>query len=211
MRIAFFSDIHGNLPALEIAIKEAVNIDGYIILGDVVNYGPWSNECVEILETLINCKKIRGNHEDYFIEGKCGCDNNLANEFFNHCYDDFREISLIQTYKNESQFEDYVCTHTIDDKYIFEDTDITLDKNYIIGHSHRQYKIYRNGYTMLNPGSVGQNRQFINEINFMIVNSKSYDVEFRSVLYNVDIVIDQMKKMDYPQICLDYYMKKPRK
>ena len=44
MRTAIFSDIHGNLPALEIAIKNTKNIDRYIVLGDVVNYGPWSNK-----------------------------------------------------------------------------------------------------------------------------------------------------------------------
>lgn len=211
MRIAFFSDIHGNLPALKIAIKEAGNVDGYIVLGDVVNYGPWSNECVDILETLHNCTKIRGNHDDYFIEGKCDCDNYLANEFFYQCYDDFKKNSLIQSYKNESQFVDYICTHTLEDRYIFEDTDICLDKNLIIGHSHRQYKIDHNGFTLLNPGSVGQNRQYINEINFMIYDSAIKDVDFRSVLYDVDVVINQMKTMKYPQICLDYYRNKPRK
>ena len=211
MKIAFFADIHGNLTALEIAIKEAGDVDGYIVLGDVVNYGPWSNECVKRLEMLPYCKKIRGNHEDYFINGNCSCDNYLAIEFFNHCYGNFTEFSLIETYKVESQFENYICTHTIEDEYIFNDTDISLDKNYIIGHSHRQYKIENNGYSLLNPGSVGQNRQFINEINFMIYNTNSYEIDFRSVLYDVDIVIDQMKKMDYPQACLDYYRNKPRK
>ena len=196
---------------MEIAVKNADKVDGYIILGDVVNYGPWSNECVEMIETLQNCTKIRGNHEDYFIEGKCGCDNYLANKFFNHCYDEFRKNSLIQTYKNESQFEDYVCTHTIEDRYIFEDTDITLEKNYIIGHSHRQFKINCNGYSLFNPGSVGQNRQFINEINFMIYDTISFNVDVRSVLYDVDLMIDQMKKKDYPRICLDYYRNKLRK
>ena len=121
MRIAFLSDIHGNLPALEITIKESRNVDGYIVLGDVVNYGPWSNECVEVLETLPNCTKMLGNHEDYFITGKCGCDSNLANVFFGKCYNDFKETSLIKKYKQEYQFEDYLCTHTIDGKYIFGD------------------------------------------------------------------------------------------
>ena len=164
MKIALFSDIHGNLPALEIAIKEAGDVDGYIVLGDVVNYGPWTNECVNMLETLPHCTKIRGNHEDYFINGKCDSDDYLANEFFNHCYNDFKEVSAILAYEKEIQFEDFICTHTLQDKYIFEDTDLTLVKNYIIGHSHCQYKIDYNGYLLLNPGSVGQNRKFINEI-----------------------------------------------
>lgn len=211
MRISFLSDIHGNLPALEIAVRESRNVDGYIVLGDVVNYGPWSNECVKMIETLPNCIKIRGNHEDYFINGECECDNSLTNEFFNHCYANFKEISSIQSYEKETHFQDFICTHTIEDRYIFQDTDLPLVNNYIIGHSHRQYKINRNGYKLLNPGSVGQNRQYINEINFLIYNTKTDNLDFRSVLYDVDAVIDKMAKMGYPEICLDYYRNKPRK
>ena len=211
MKTAFLSDIHGNLPALEIAIKEAGKVDAFIVLGDVVNCGPWSNECVELLETLQNCIKIRGNHEDYFIEGKCGSSRFLANEFFNHCYADFEEVSAIKAYEKGTQFGDFICTHTLEDRYIFQDTDITLDKNFIIGHSHRQFKINNNGFLLINPGSVGQNREFINEINFMVYDTISCDIDFRSVLYDVNIVINQMKKMDYSQICLDYYNNKRRK
>ena len=211
MKIALFSDIHGNLPALEIAIKEAGDVDGYIVLGDVVNYGPWTNECVNMLETLPHCTKIRGNHENYFINGECDSDDYLANEFFNHCYNDFEEVSAILAYEKEIQFEDFICTHTLQDRYIFEDTDLKLVKNYIIGHSHRQYKIDYNGYLLLNPGSVGQNRKFINEINFMIYETTTHNVDFCSVLYNVNSVIDRMVVMEYPEICLDYYRNKPRK
>jgi putative phosphoesterase len=211
LKFAFYSDIHGNLPALEIALKESGKVDGYIILGDVVNYGPWSNECVQLIETLSGCTKILGNHEEYFIRGTCDCENYLANEFFNHCYQQFEEVALIQAYEKESQFEDFTCIHTLENRYIFEDTDVTLKKNHIIGHSHRQYNISRNGFNLINPGSVGQNRQFINEINFMIYDTKQQKADFRSVLYNVNIVIKQMEKLDYPEVCLDYYRNKPRK
>ena len=169
MKIVVFGDVHGNLPALELMADVAGNVDQYVCLGDVVNYGPWSNECVQFIAEMENCIKIKGNHEDYFINGECDCNNYLANEFFNHCYSDFIEVSAIQNYEKESQFEDFICTHTLEDRYIFQDTDITLDKNFIIGHSHRQYKIGRNGYTLLNPGSVGQNRQYINEINYVLI------------------------------------------
>ena len=86
-----------------------------------------------------------------------------------------------------------------------------MENNYIIGHSHRQFSIKRNGFFLLNPGSVGQNRQYINEINYMIYDTTTKNVDFRSVVYDVDVVIEKMEKMKYPQICLDYYLKKPRK
>ena len=70
MKYLIMADIHGNLPALEKTIsKEEVN--GYLILGDVVNYAPWSNECVDLLSSLDDCICLMGNHEEYFINKHC--------------------------------------------------------------------------------------------------------------------------------------------
>ena len=63
----FISDIHGNLPALEKFVSKINEREDIIfMLGDLVNYGPWSNECIELLDTLSNVKYIMGNHEKYF-------------------------------------------------------------------------------------------------------------------------------------------------
>ena len=43
MRYLVFSDVHGNLPALEKVLNKENKVQGYINLGDVVNYGPWGN------------------------------------------------------------------------------------------------------------------------------------------------------------------------
>jgi predicted phosphodiesterase len=82
MNILIFSDIYGNLPAFEKLLKVESGVDGYINLGDVVNYAPWSNECVEIIAGLKNCYNIKGNHEDYFITNKCDVVNPLVLDFF---------------------------------------------------------------------------------------------------------------------------------
>jgi len=76
MRIAFFSDIHANLPALEACLSdiEKQNIDALYCLGDLVGYNIWPNEVVnEIRRRKIPC--IAGNY-DYGIGRKsddCGC------------------------------------------------------------------------------------------------------------------------------------------
>lgn len=43
---------------------------------------------------------------------------------------------------------------SIDGLRVFPDTDITVDRNYLIGHSHHQYRIQRSGKAIVNPGSV---------------------------------------------------------
>ena len=49
MRIALFSDIHANLPALQAFFQhvEEQNIDAWYCLGDLVGYAPWPNEVVQ--------------------------------------------------------------------------------------------------------------------------------------------------------------------
>ena len=58
--------------------------------------------------------------------------------------------------------KEYLFRHTIENRYIYHDSIINLENNYFIGHSHQQFKIESNGYVLYNPGSVGQNRLFIN-------------------------------------------------
>jgi len=49
MRLAVYSDVHGNLPAMEAFIKHSVErgVQGYEFLGDAVNYGGKPQECLD--------------------------------------------------------------------------------------------------------------------------------------------------------------------
>ena len=130
MKIALLSDIHGNLPALELTLKNLKGIDSFMILGDVVNYGPWSNECVELLEDLTNCVKLKGNHESYFLEKKCSSRNHLSNLFFDVCFEKFNKIELIQEYVDSHYLDKFKCVHTIDDNYVFDRCDQSLNDTF---------------------------------------------------------------------------------
>ncbi len=62
MKVAILSDIHGNLPAF----KEALNflrgkVDEYWCLGDIVGYGPFPRECLEL--SSVFSQTIVGNHD----------------------------------------------------------------------------------------------------------------------------------------------------
>lgn len=68
MRVAIISDIHSNLPALEAVLAriEILNVDAIHCLGDIVGYGPFPNECVELVR--IRCTHvIKGNHDSGLI------------------------------------------------------------------------------------------------------------------------------------------------
>lgn len=65
MRLLVFSDIHGNLEALQSMLSDAAkrNVHRSICLGDLVGYGPYPNECIELVRSLKNCRCIAGNHD----------------------------------------------------------------------------------------------------------------------------------------------------
>jgi predicted phosphodiesterase len=69
VRIGVFSDVHGNLEALELVLKalEKEGVDSTICSGDLVGYGPNPNQCVEkVMETADEI--VAGNH-DYAATG----------------------------------------------------------------------------------------------------------------------------------------------
>lgn len=71
MRIAVFSDIHGNVAALEAVLADARarGVDAYWCLGDLVAYGPRPIEVVEAVRALRNLLCVRGNTDRYTLTG----------------------------------------------------------------------------------------------------------------------------------------------
>ena len=208
MLCLIFSDIHGNLPAFEQVLKKESGIEQYINIGDVVNYGPWSNECVELIESL-NCINIKGNHEEYFISGVCDVKNEIVQAFFKKNYSTFNRVELISNYNNKVVFNDFLLIHNLNGKeYVFKDSDIEINKNIIIGHSHQQYHRVNNNYNLINPGSIGQNRQNINFSNYILWDIEKNKFYLKELLVNPNLLIDELKIRKYPKICIDYYKNK---
>ncbi len=210
MRLLIYSDVHGNLPAFEAMLKHVGNCDAYISLGDLVNYGPWSNECVELACSLPNSVLLMGNHEEAFINGSYPGNNDLVKLFFNKTYPSFNRLKEIESFETEHQLGDFLLTHTIDDEYIYPDTTITLDRNYIIGHSHHQFSYRNNNFTLHNAGSVGQNRKFINVANYLTMDVDKRGIELGKLPFNVDLIIDKMDAEAFPEKCIQYYKNKDR-
>jgi len=64
LRYAIISDIHSNLAALQAVLTtiEQEEIDKIVCLGDIVGYGPYPNECIELVQQY--CEIIlTGNHD----------------------------------------------------------------------------------------------------------------------------------------------------
>ena len=70
MRVAIISDIHANLPAFEAVLLKADTLDISTIwcLGDIVGYGPYPNECVELVRARCSLV-VSGNHDSGVVGG----------------------------------------------------------------------------------------------------------------------------------------------
>ncbi|HYC76800.1 MAG TPA: metallophosphoesterase family protein [Planctomycetota bacterium] len=77
MRYAILGDIHGNLEALEAALKSlrGLGIDRYLQVGDIVGYGADPGPCIQAMRD-IGAVAVAGNH-DWAVVGK------LDASFFN--------------------------------------------------------------------------------------------------------------------------------
>ena len=210
MSIVVFSDVHGNLPALEMMLDDAGPSDQYVCLGDVVNYGPWSRDCVELVTSLSNCIYLAGNHEHMFTSNRFEGGHPLAEKFFDFCAPKFDRLDLIDNLPEEHFLHDYLFTHTLEDRDIYPDSEIDIKQNVFIGHSHYQFHRVIDSFHLYNVGSVGQNRKYINVINYAILHPDTRRVDLKSLVYDERLVITEMQRRDYPAECIDYYERKPR-
>ena len=76
MRIALFSDIHANFPALEACLKsiEDQKPDAIYCLGDLVGYNIWPNEVINEIRRR-GIPTIAGNYDQGIglASDECGC------------------------------------------------------------------------------------------------------------------------------------------
>ena len=209
MRVAVISDIHGNLPALEAVVLKIRHVDAVMCLGDVVNYGPWSDACLELLNRLPGLTLLEGNHEALFL-GKepLGHESPLVQQFYHASFGFFTRRDLIENLPMEAAVGGFLCTHTLDGRKIYKDTDVVPPSDCFIGHTHDAFHVQRHGRQVINPGSVGQNRKRLDMACYAVFDTVTRGVALEQVAYPVSVLLNEMRALDYPPECLSYYQSK---
>jgi len=69
--IAFLSDLHSNLEALDVALRdvEAQGVDGIVCLGDVVGYGACPREVIQRIREVAKAV-LQGNHDAALLDDR---------------------------------------------------------------------------------------------------------------------------------------------
>jgi predicted phosphodiesterase len=223
MRIAVLSDIHSNLEALLRVLERAreEKVQAFVCLGDTVGYGPFPNECVEIVRK--KCEfAICGNHDAgatatspplaFNEEGRAAIEwtrtqlspENLA--FLKElplarvAYD----ITFVHASPHKPQSWEYIVTWR-DARLMF---DYFPTGMCAIGHTHIPAIVPAEGNMnsfipgqrhLINPGSVGQPRDGIPAASFAIIDTDVPSVRIIRVKYDTSITANAIRKAGLPE------------
>ncbi|MFO7810228.1 MAG: metallophosphoesterase [Candidatus Delongbacteria bacterium] len=107
MRTLIIGDIHGCYQELRSLIEKFDPKDGDRIfcVGDVINRGPYSGKCIELLKE-INARTIMGNHEYWYLKSYPFDDNTVSS--FN-----FRKLEIEQHLEWIHSLPYYIITDDI--------------------------------------------------------------------------------------------------
>lgn len=222
MKIAVFSDIHGNYQALESIIKDikGKRIDKTIFLGDAISLGPDSNKCLDLLFKE-KITFILGNHELYSTEGvSIDPDSNIDKKNHNlwvtttlskENLKKLKEQKLIYELSNNNK--KYTFIHFLLDeknKYPFKHLSIFNDETYIkemdkvdgdyvfYGHEHTGRIDFINGKSFYGIGSSGCRKD--NTTYYYIIDTKKDKVKKIPLYYNRNAFLRSINNKDYPNI-----------
>lgn len=196
MRIGILGDIHGNHLALAAVLSSAreKEIQKLLITGDIVGYYFWPREVLELLNDW-DFEMVRGNHEDMLrqslsdgnflkqVDVRYGQGIRRAIEVLNTSQLDWL-TSLPHPMKIEIDGCRILLCHGSPwdlNQYVYPDAPESMMEKFtavtedwiILGHTHypmtRQFK----GKTIINPGSVGQQRNKVRGAHWAMLDTAS--------------------------------------
>ena len=181
-RLAVFSDVHGNLHALRAVLDDIrlASVERTYCLGDVVGYGAFPNEVIELLEKA-KIPTVMGNYDDGtgFDRDECGCayrdaEHRRLGELsfqWTKAHVSRQNKTLLRNYLPEIRFSmgglRFLMVHGSPrriNEYLFEDRPESTFRRIaesaeadviVCGHTHKPYVKEVAGVTFINDGSAG--------------------------------------------------------
>jgi putative phosphoesterase len=226
MRIAIFSDVHANFPALEstLADIQAQNVDRVYCLGDLVGYAPSPNEVIERIRRD-GFPTVMGNYDDGvgFERDECGCaykeprDRDLGQQSLDwtkaHTTPENKAFlrTLVAEIRFEADGKRVLLVHGSPRKmndYLFEDRPVASFQRLaqssnadviVFGHTHLPYTKDIDGVSFINVGSVGKPKDGDPRACYAVIDlSGRPAVTFRRVDYDIASVADAIRHSGLP-------------
>lgn len=217
LKIAFIADIHGNLPALQAVFQDLPAIDLCVCVGDLVGYYPDVNEVCEFVRGS-GVSTIRGNHDAYVVgdlepavdkvdayrtywtRDRLSSDNkkwlaSLPIELI------FRGGDYHIKVRHASPWDETT--------YLYPDSDrlkhIVLNpfEIWVFGHTHHPMQENCGQGLVMNPGAVGQPRDWNPKASYVLFDAASGRFEFRRVAYDIGGLQRRLKELVWNQAMID--------
>lgn len=221
MKILFFSDIHGNIEAMNALCNriEGERFDRIIFCGDAAGYGYHVNEVCEALIDL-NVDFIRGNHDQIVIDivdgriaeedavrkygaSYMGIAQALTKKTINFMRNSLNKIELLEDGLHilavHGSIDDYLNGRIYPDSQI-NDNEVYRDFDYIVeGHTHFRM-VRKAGFAfIINPGSIGQPRDG-NFPSFAIMDTVERKVVVNDLVYPIDTIVEEIICKESPMM-----------
>ena len=225
MRIAIFSDVHGNLPALAATLAdiEAQQPDRVYCLGDLVGYASSPNEVVDLIRQR-GIPTIMGNYDDGvgFERAECGCaykeplDQELGQQSLEWTKARTTEAhkaflrDLVPQIRFDADGKRILLVHGSPRKineYLFEDRPLSSfqrlarssDADVIaFGHTHLPYVKSVDGVLFVNVGSVGKPKDRDIRSCYAVLETPQLSVTLRRVPYDVASAARMIRESSLP-------------
>lgn len=226
MRMAIFSDIHGNMPALDAVLADirGQQIDAVYCLGDLVGYAPFPNEVIERIRSE-RIPTIMGNYDDGvgFDRDDCGCAYREAEEkrrgeeslVWTKAHVTKENKEFLRTLQSEIRFDAdrtrVLLVHGSPRKineYLFEDRPVssfqrlaaTANADVVVfGHTHKPYSKLVDNVLFVNVGSVGKPKDGDWRACYALLEPGAAPaVEFVRVPYDIKAVTAAIRKSELP-------------
>ncbi len=219
--IAFISDIHGNLDALDAVLADihARGMERVFCLGDLVGYGPWPGEVIGRIRAD-NIPTIMGNYDEAvgFTLPVCGCHINdrrakaLSQHALKWAVDhttaqdraylralpeslsiEVAGVSFLLNHASMDSITEYV--YQIDAERMREIAAQTAEDVYVYGHTHFPFHEAVGGKHIINAGSVGRPKDGDNRAGYVAAHIENGTVSTQMIRvgYDVNQVVADMR------------------
>jgi predicted phosphodiesterase len=214
VRVAAITDVHGNLEALDAVLADALGVDAYWFLGDLVAHGPRPAECVRRVRALPGLVAVRGNTDRYTLTAPP--DPVMGASF------DWTRAALSADDRTwlgglpiEARPRDGVLMvhaspgrddgpgldpHDGDEASVARGFTSDAAEVIVVGHTHHPEERRLAGAHVVNPGSVSLPRTSDARTRYAILTSTDggWSVEHRTVPYDRDAVLADLAAGDHP-------------
>jgi len=216
MRIVLFSDIHGNVVALEAVLAEIrrqAAPDALFVAGDLVLLGPRPAEALALLRSLDGARFVKGNTDQYLIDG-ADDEQEVAFARRQLSEDDITFVrdlpfeqrlevapghELLVVHANPRDLEGQIRPDSSDEMLRPMLLGITSEV-VAFGHYHVPFVRYLDDWTLIDVASVGMPRDGDQRAVYAVLDWESggWRIEHRRVAFDIQAVARDYTAVGFP-------------